>query len=138
MKIQNMILSDIGRDQVKFSTRNQCPAQIASDLAGKELERVRRVKRGACKMPKANVVCFKVSPRDDPTFSREKKSSFYSPLCHILSSSFYTTWPQEGQNLCTILQDALRMNLTLLIMHFYGNVLSVFQHANDFEGMLLT
>lgn len=96
MKTQNVILCDIGLVQVKFSTRNQCPAQIASDLAGKELEGIRRVKRGICKMPKANVIFFfKYLQGITLPLKEKENSSFYSPLCHILSSS-YTTWPQEG------------------------------------------
>lgn len=58
-----------------------------------------------------------------PSAKKEKLSYYYSPLCRILSSSSYTTQPQEVQHFEV---SNMRMNLTLFMMSFYGNMLSVF------------
>lgn len=77
-------------------------------------------------MPRANVIYLTTSPRNDFAFSKERKILLF-PLVVIYLLLFIPPGPKRASVFATVFQDGPRMNLTLFLMCFYGNMLSVFQ-----------
>lgn len=59
--------------------------------------------------------------------AKKEKSSYYSPLFVVYPLLFIPHGPTRASAFTTALQNALGMNLTLFLMCFCGNMLSVFQ-----------
>lgn len=90
--------------------------------------RSQRGEKGICNKSRANGIYFKISPRNDSNFSKERKNPLLVPFFIIFYLLlFIPPGPKRASIFATVFQDALRMNLTLFLMCFYGSMLSVFQ-----------